>query len=343
MKTKEFFFNLPTERIAQFPSDKRGESRLLVLSRDTNKLIDSQIGEIDTFLPDNSLLVINNSKVRKARLYGTSESGAIVEFLFLHEREDRTWSAIVSKSSRQKVGKRYSFSAPGQTYYATIVKEEGGQKRVQFDTPISEHFFEECGHVPLPPYIKREELFSDQSRYQTIYASVDGSVAAPTAGLHFTTQILEKIEQKGIEIVPITLHVGLGTFLPVRSEELDTHVMHYEEYEIEAKSAALINRAKQEGRKIVAVGTTTVRTLESAYDYSTHQVRSVRGSTNLFIVPPYKFQVVDHLITNFHTPESTLLVLVSAFATKEQIFGAYHHAIEKEYNFFSYGDAMLIL
>lgn len=344
MKTKEFFFELPQELIAQTPADRRGNSRLLILDRITGKLSDSTMLEFPDLIPADSLLVINNSKVRKARVYGESENGGLVEFLFLEELQDHTWKAMVTKSKKQRIGKRFRFSCPGNStvYHAQITAEREGDKIVAFDAPISEEFFTTLGHVPLPPYIKRADTFQDESRYQTVYALQSGSVAAPTAGLHFTQDLLQAIESRGIRIAPVTLHVGPGTFLPVRAEDLDDHQMHFEHYGISEETAALVNKAHLEGRKVVAVGTTSVRTLESAYDRSIGAVRPGQGSTNLFIKPPYSFAVVDHLLTNFHTPESTLLVLVSTFASKESIMHAYRHAVEQRYRFFSYGDAMLI-
>ncbi len=343
MKTKEYSFDLPEHLIAQYPSDRRGESRLLVLDRNTDALIDSQISHIADFLESGSVMVVNNSKVRKARVYGESETGGKVEFLFLHELSNGIWTAMVTKSKRQKIGKRYRFTnSQGEEWTATIIGDEDGGKLVEFDVPIDEHFFSSCGHVPLPPYIKRDDTFSDESRYQTVYADKSGSVAAPTAGLHFTDEILKTIEDRHITICPVTLHVGPGTFLPVRTEHLEDHPMHLEHYEVPETTARLVDAAKAEGRPVVAVGTTSVRTLESAYDMAEKRLRPGEGATRLFIMPPYRFQVVDMLMTNFHTPESTLLVLVSAFAGKKRILEAYSHAVSHEYRFFSYGDAMLI-
>ncbi|MFA5570879.1 MAG: tRNA preQ1(34) S-adenosylmethionine ribosyltransferase-isomerase QueA [Sphaerochaetaceae bacterium] len=344
MKTKEFYFNLPSELIAQYPTDVRGQSRLLVLDRDSGSLRDSEMTHIAEFLEPDSLLVLNNSKVRKARVYGISSTGAKVEFLFLQEIETSLWSVTTSKSKKQKVGKSYTFLSfdGNHSYHATIVKDEEQQKHLLFDTLIDESFFEMCGHIPLPPYIKREDEVEDIQRYQTMYASHLGSVAAPTAGLHFTPAMFESLSKKNIEIVELTLHVGMGTFLPMRSEHIEEHIMHREHFELSEMAAASINKAKQERRKVVAVGTTSVRTLESCYDQRSGGVVAQSKSTDLFITPSYTFHVVDQLITNFHTPESSLLVLVSAFASKERIFDAYEHAIKEKYRFFSYGDAMFI-
>ncbi|MDY0290225.1 MAG: tRNA preQ1(34) S-adenosylmethionine ribosyltransferase-isomerase QueA [Sphaerochaeta sp.] len=343
MKIKEYSFNLPPHLIAQSPADKRGSDRLMVVDRATGTFIDSEMRDFARHLPSGSLLVINNSKVRKARVYATSETGGIVEFLFLEENQDKSWVAMVTKAKRQHVGKRYTFGEEPFPFHARIVSEnEDGTKRVAFEEEIGEAFFQRLGHVPLPPYIRREDDFQDEKRYQTIYAEQEGSVAAPTAGLHFTAEIMEGIRAKGCTIVPITLHVGPGTFLPVRTDDLDDHHMHYERFEISDENARLINEAKREGRPIVATGTTSVRTLESAFDEAKGEVVPGLNRTNLFIKPGYRWKVVDHLLTNFHTPESTLLVLVSTFAGKTLIDSAYQHAIDERYHFFSYGDAMFI-
>jgi len=344
MKIKEYSFELPPELIAQTPADKRGSDRLMVVNRTTGTVLDASMSDFVDYLPPECLLVVNNSKVRKARLYATSKTGGMVEFLFLEENLDKSWQAMVTKAKRQHVGKRYTFGEEPLLFNAQIVSEnDDGTRTVMFEESITEEFFQKLGHVPLPPYIKRDDDFQDEKRYQTIYAQTEGSVAAPTAGLHFTPEIMAKIEANGCTVVPITLHVGPGTFLPVRTEDLDDHHMHYERYEISSESARLINQAKQAGIPIVATGTTSVRTLESAYDEKTGEVLSGLNRTNLFIKPGYTWKVVDHLLTNFHTPESTLLVLVSTFAGKTLIDRAYQHAIDELYHFFSYGDAMFIL
>lgn len=345
MKIKEFSFELPPELIAQTPADKRGNDRLLVLDRATGTFSDKLMTDFVDYLEEGSLLVVNNSKVRKARLYGQSETGGNVEFLFLEENLDKSWQAMVTKSKKQHVGKRYTFSNPEHSisYHAHIVSEnEDGTRTVAFEEELDERFFEKLGHVPLPPYIKRDDDFKDETRYQTVYAKNEGSVAAPTAGLHFTAEILQKIKEKGCTIVPITLHVGPGTFLPVRTEDLENHHMHYERYEISVESARMINETMQKGGTIVATGTTSVRTLESAFDPKTKLIRSGFNRTNLFITPGYQWKVVNQLLTNFHTPESTLLVLVSTFAGQKLIMQAYSHAVEERYRFYSYGDAMFI-
>lgn len=344
MLRTDYYFDLPEKLIAQFPSDKRGEDRLLLLDKHTGMTEDHVMSDFPLLLPENSILVVNNSKVRKARLYGESESGGIVEFLFLGENDNGSWNAMVTKSKRQRVGKQYVFkdSSGSVVRKAHIEREcEDGTRDVRFSEPIDDSFFALCGHVPLPPYIKREDLFSDESRYQTVYAKKEGSVAAPTAGLHFTPEILERIRERGIDILEVTLHVGAGTFLPVRTENIEDHHMHTEYFEIEDDVFESLNRAKRDKKIITSVGTTSVRTLESAAGESGLLERR-KGRTDIFIHPGYSFKFVDNLLTNFHTPESTLLMLVSALAGKDNIFAAYRHAIEEEYRFFSYGDAMYI-
>ena len=345
MLTKDFYFDLPDSLIAQEPSEKRGEDRLLVLDKNSGEYKDMMMSDFPSLLPENSVLVVNNSKVRKARTYAESvETGGVVEFLFLGKNSDGSWKAMVTKSKRQKKGKRFVWKdSEGKAYvYAVIEKEnDDGTRDVRFDSDIDESFFQTLGHVPLPPYIKREDNWKDENRYQTIYAKKEGSVAAPTAGLHFTPEIMEKIKERGIKIYEVTLHVGACTFLPVRSEEIENHHMHTESYEISPETAEELNKAKREGKTIVAVGTTSIRTLESASDEN-GVLTSLKGDTSIFIYPGYKFKFVDNLLTNFHTPESTLLMLVSALAGKDHILTSYRHAVEEKYRFFSYGDAMFI-
>ena len=345
MLTKDFYFDLPDSLIAQEPSEKRGEDRLLVLDKNSGEYKDMMMSDFPSLLPENSVLVVNNSKVRKARTYAESvETGGVVEFLFLGKNSNGSWKAMVTKSKRQKKGKRFVWKdSEGKAYvYAVIEKEnDDGTRDVRFDSDIDESFFQTLGHVPLPPYIKREDNWKDENRYQTIYAKKEGSVAAPTAGLHFTPEIMEKIKERGIKIYEVTLHVGAGTFLPVRSEEIENHHMHTESYEISPETAEELNKAKREGKTIVAVGTTSIRTLESASDEN-GVLTSLKGDTSIFIYPGYKFKFGDNLLTNFHTPESTLLMLVSALAGKDHILTSYRHAVEEKYRFFSYGDAMFI-
>ncbi|MBO4394483.1 MAG: tRNA preQ1(34) S-adenosylmethionine ribosyltransferase-isomerase QueA [Spirochaetales bacterium] len=350
MKISEFTFDLPQELIAQTPAQRRGEDRLLVIDRKTGSYSDMQMSDFPSLVESGSVVVVNDTRVRKARVFGISETGGKVEFLFTGALGPDRWQAMVSKSRKQRPGKTYDFLTPsGEVYCKASIesdvddKDSGSSlKIVRFDREIDESFFQECGHVPLPPYIKREDDFNDEKRYQTIFANECGSMASPTAGLHFTPELVAALEAKGVEVLHITLHVGMGTFLPVRTENLEDHVMHTESYHVPLDVAQKVNRAKAEGRKIVAIGTTSVRTLESAVDRSTGLLMPGSSATNLFITPGFKFMVVDQMLTNFHTPESTLLVLVSAFAGREHILNAYKHAVEERYHFFSYGDATFL-
>lgn len=344
MLTRDFYFDLPENLIAQEPSERRGNDRLLVLDKNTGSYSDKMMSDFPSLIDENTVMVVNNSKVRKARTYGESETGGVVEFLFLGENEDGSWKAMVTKSKKQRVGKKFLFrTLDGNPYREAVIEKENDDntRDVRFTGMISEEFFQLCGHVPLPPYIKREDNFSDESRYQTIYAKKEGSVAAPTAGLHFTPELMEIVKNKGVKIYEVTLHVGAGTFLPVRTENLEDHHMHTESYEISPETAEALNEAKRSGKTILAVGTTSIRTIESASNDDGELVK-LSGNTNIFIHPGYKFKFVDNLLTNFHTPESTLLMLVSAMAGRDNILNAYKHAVEEEYRFFSYGDAMLI-
>ena len=350
MKISEFTFDLPQELIAQTPAQKRGEDRLLVIDRKTGAWSDMMMQDFPSLVEDGSVVVVNDTRVRKARVFGISETGGRVEFLFTGAVGPDRWQAMVSKSKKQRPGKGYGFFTPEGDLYckATIDSDVDDQdsgsslKIVKFDRPIDEDFFQKCGHVPLPPYIKREDDFNDEKRYQTIFANECGSMASPTAGLHFTPEMVEKLQKKGVEVLHITLHVGMGTFLPVRTENLEDHVMHTESYHVSEEVAEKINRARKEGRKIVAIGTTSVRTLESAVNRETGLLEAKSSATNLFITPGFEFRIVDQMLTNFHTPESTLLVLVSAFAGREHILNAYKHAVEQRYRFFSYGDATFL-
>lgn len=342
MDLHDFYFELPQSLIAQSPSKVRGEDRLLVLNRETGAFKDEMFSSLPELLPKNAVLVFNNSKVRHSRLFG-KEIGktSSIEFLLIKNIDNgKTWKTLSPKMKKLKIGSVFSF---GESIEAKLILGDKNDKLLQFEKPLDDAILEKIGHVPLPPYIKREDTNEDASRYQTIYASVMGSIACPTAGLHFTENIINKIKTKGIDVVYITLHVGLGTFLPVREEKIEEHKMHREDFFISEEVATLINNAKNEGRPIIACGTTSARTLEAAWNKKTGMLESGNKSTDIFIYPPYKFSVVDALITNFHTPESTLLMLVSAFCSREKILCAYQHAIEKSYRFFSYGDAMLIM
>jgi S-adenosylmethionine:tRNA ribosyltransferase-isomerase len=357
MKRRDYFFELPESLIAQYPPPERGGSRLMVLDRKTGGRKGCMVRDLPSLLERGTLLVFNNSKVRKARLLARAEkSGAAAEFLLLDKQgEGEVWKAMARRSKRRRSGSRYVF-ADGTG--AEIIAAEGEFRVLRFDRPLGDAWLDRWGHIPLPPYIKREDTQGDGERYQTVYASPAGSVAAPTAGLHFTRELLEELEKAGMETAFITLHVGLGTFLPVRTENIEDHVMHEEEFFIDDETALKIENAKKEKRRILAVGTTSVRTLESAWEPSESGGRLKRGegSTSIFIYPGYDFKAADMLFTNFHTPESTLLMLTAAFADtkagasaqagglsgREFILSSYREAIKEGYRFFSYGDAMLI-
>ena len=339
-RTSSYFYNLPQELIAQYPKDKRSESLLLKLDRTTGKISHHKFSEIINFLKPDDVLVLNKTKVIPARLYGTKSTGAKVEVFLLNQITDKTWECLVKPGKRLRVGTRVNFS---DNFKGKIIDfaDEGG-RIVQFEWQGDFwNVLENFGKMPLPPYIKREAIEKDKETYQTIYAKDRGSVAAPTAGLHFTRELMQKIREKGIEILEVILHIGLGTFRPVKTDKIQDHKMHREHCRITKDVAEKINKAKDEGRRIIAVGTTTTRTLESFAENS----RLKYGShwTDIFIYPGKKNQIIDGLITNFHMPESTLLMLVSAFAGYENIMNAYKIAVDKKYRFFSYGDAMLIL
>ena len=345
MKLTDFDFDLPQDLIAQKPSGKRGDDRLMLLDRKNGSVFHHQMNDLPDLIMPGTLMIFNNSKVRRARCYGIKETtGRNQEFMFLNQldKEGFLWNTMVKSAKKQKNGMRYQF--PDGTV-AQIVDFPGNEKTefraLKFDFPLDEKWFEKNGHIPLPPYIKREDTEEDSERYQNVYAKETGSAACPTAGLHFTEEMLSCLAEKNIERDFVTLHVGLGTFLPVRESIIENHKMHEEVYTIFESTAEKINKAKREGRPILAVGTTSVRTLESSADEKGF-VKSGTSSTRIFMYPGYKFKVVDQMFTNFHTPESTLIMLVSAFAGRENILNAYKNAVENRYRFFSYGDAMFI-
>ncbi|MDR0387667.1 MAG: tRNA preQ1(34) S-adenosylmethionine ribosyltransferase-isomerase QueA [Treponema sp.] len=349
MKTQDFSFDLPERLIAQTPPPERGLSRLMVLDRASRTWSHRMAADLPDILESGSLLVFNDSRVRKARLYGESKSsGAGVEFLLLQKLDAHTWRAMVRRSRRRRPGSRYAF--PGGLE-GEILGADGDFRILRFDAPVDDAWLDIHGRIPLPPYIRRQDTPEDADRYQTVYAAAPGSAAAPTAGLHFTRELLARLEDRGIETAFLTLHVGLGTFLPVRTADIEDHRMHEETYGITEETASRIEKARAEGRKVVAVGTTSVRTLESAWKNG--RLARGEGVTSIFIYPGYTFKAVDALFTNFHTPRSTLLMLVAAFAEagtsghpaagRDFILESYACAIREEYRFFSYGDAMLIL
>ena len=340
MKVSDFNYDLPERLIAQHPSLKRDESRLMVLNREKQTIEDKVFKDVIDYLNPGDCLVRNNTKVIPARLYGRKETGANVEFLLLKRIHDDTWEVIVRPGRKLLKGAKVIF---GDGILEATIDDvlENGNRLVTFKYEgIFNEILDQIGLMPLPPYIK--EKLKDKDRYQTVYAKYDGSAAAPTAGLHFTEELLEKIRQKGVEIANVTLHVGIGTFRPVKVENVEEHDMHSEHYYIKKEDADKINNAKKNGKRIISVGTTSCRVLESIADENGF-VKETEGDTSIFIYPGYKFKCIDSLITNFHLPESTLVMLVSALAGKDFILKAYKEAVEKEYRFFSFGDAMIIL
>jgi len=345
MLTKDFYFDLPEELIAQHPSGIRGQDKLMELGRSDGRVIHHMMDDLPDLIDSSTLMVFNNSRVRRARVYGVKETtGRGQEFMFLNQTDDSgyVWNTMVKGAKKQKPGMRYVFPDGHVGIIVDDPVKDGTEFRaVRFDFMITEEWFEKNGHMPLPPYIKREDTDEDSERYQNVYAKETGSAACPTAGLHFTETMLKRLTDKGIDIEWVTLHVGLGTFLPVREDQIENHAMHEEVFTVPDVTARKINEAHAAGRKVLAVGTTSVRTLESACS-DTGVVKAGTGSTHIFMYPGFKFKVVDEMFTNFHTPESTLIMLVSAFAGRENILNAYRIAVEQKYHFFSYGDAMLI-
>ena len=340
VKLTEFNYELPEELIAQTPIEKRDESRLMILDRKKQTIEHKIFREVIDYLEPGDCLVRNNTKVLPARLYGKKETGAKVEFLLLNQIEKVIWECIVRPGNKLHVGAKVIF---GEGILEAEILETlpGGTRKVQFNYKgIFNEILDEIGLMPLPPYI--HEQLQNKDRYQTVYAKYQGSAAAPTAGLHFTEELLKKIEQKGIKIANVTLHVGIGTFRPVKEENIEKHDMHSEHYYIKKEDVEKINQTKENGGKIIAVGTTSCRVLETIADEKTGKVKEAEGDTKIFIYPGYKFKCIDGLITNFHLPESTLLMLVSALAGRKYILKAYNEAVKEKYKFFSFGDAMFI-
>ena len=340
MKTSDFYYDLPQELIAQDPLLNRSSSRLMVLDRKTGQVSHHIFREIIDYLNPGDCLVINNTKVIPARLYGVKEdTGAHIELLLLKRREGDVWETLVKPGKKARPGARIVFG-DGHLKAEVIDVVEEGNRLVHFEYEgIFEEVLDALGEMPLPPYITHK--LEDKNRYQTVYAKYEGSAAAPTAGLHFTKELLEAIQAKGIKIANVTLHVGLGTFRPVKVDDVTEHHMHSEFYMIDKEAAAIINETKRQGGRIISVGTTSTRTLESVADEQGF-VREASGWTQIFIYPGYTFKCVDALITNFHLPESTLLMLVSALSSREMILDAYETAVKEKYRFFSFGDAMFI-
>lgn len=336
----DFYFDLPEELIAQDPLEDRSSSRLLVLDKNTGDVEHHTFRDILDYLKEGDCLVINNTKVIPARLMGEREgTGASIEVLLLKRKENDVWETLVKPGKKAKIGTKISFGN-GLLIGEVIDIVEEGNRLIQFHYDgIFEEILDQLGQMPLPPYITHQ--LQDKNRYQTVYAKHDGSAAAPTAGLHFTPELLEAVKAKGVEIAEVTLHVGLGTFRPVKEDNLLNHHMHSEFYNIEQSEADKINKAKADGKRVISVGTTSTRTLESAADEK-GMLKACSGWTEIFIYPGYQFKVIDALITNFHLPESTLVMLVSALAGREHVLAAYAQAVEEKYRFFSFGDAMLI-
>lgn len=341
MKLSDFYYDLPQELIAQDPLLKRSDSRFMVIHRDTNEIEHRHFSDVIDYLNPGDCLVINDTKVLPARLIGVKEdTGASIEVLLLKRQDDSTWETLVKPGKKMKVGARVSFGN-GKLVGEVVDIVEEGNRLIKFEYDgIFEEVLDELGQMPLPPYITHR--LEDKDRYQTVYATHTGSAAAPTAGLHFTKELLEEVEKKGVKIARVTLHVGLGTFRPVKVENILEHHMHSEFYMIDETAANIINETKKNGGKVVSVGTTSTRTLETAAAED-GTIKPCSGWTEIFIYPGYKFKCVDCLITNFHLPESTLLMLVSALYDRDHVLDAYKIAVEEKYRFFSFGDAMILL
>ena len=340
MKVTDFDYELPEELIAQTPLEKRDESKLLVFHRKSKQIEHRLFRDIKEYLYPGDCLVINDTKVLPARLIGQREdTGGKMEFVLLRREKQDTWRVLVKPGKRAQIGTRFMFGNGLLKAEVLSVTEEGGRIVRFFFEGIFEEVLDKVGLMPLPPYIHKELL--DKNRYQTVYARYKGSAAAPTAGLHFTPELLKQVEEKGVQIASVTLHVVLGTFRPVKVDNIQNHVMHKEVYEVSPEAAQIINDAKKAGNRIIAVGTTSLRTLESVADHNGF-VKSGKGETGIFIYPGYQMKAVDALITNFHLPKSTLLMLVCALAGREEILNVYREAIARQYRFFSFGDAMFI-
>lgn len=341
MKTSDFYYDLPEELIAQDPLEDRTASKLLVLDRKTGAVKHKIFSDVIDYLNEGDCLVINNTRVIPARLIGEKEgTGGKVEVLLLKRRANDVWETLVKPGKKLKPGAKITFGDGRLRAEVLEVVEEGNRLVKFYYEGIFEEILDSLGEMPLPPYITHK--LEDKEMYQTVYAKFDGSAAAPTAGLHFTKELLNKIEEKGIKIASITLHVGLGTFRPVKVDDVNNHHMHTEWYEVNAEAAEIINETKRNGGRVICVGTTSCRTIESVADDNGY-MKAKTGETDIFIYPGYKFKIMDGLITNFHLPESTLVMLVSAFAGKENVLAAYETAVKERYRFFSFGDAMILI
>lgn len=343
MNKSDFFYDLPEELIAQTPLEPRDSSKMMVLSKENDNILHKHFYDVCDYLNEGDTLILNNTRVLPARIYGVKEeTGAVVEFLLLNQLENDVWEALAGPGKRAKVGTVFSF---GEGILKCEVTEvlENGNRIIKFSYDRNDNFFnvlDKVGEMPLPHYITEE--LQDKERYQTVYSKELGSAAAPTAGLHFTNEILEKLKAKGVNIGYVTLHVGLGTFRPVKAEKIEDHKMHTEHYHLPKETAELIINTKKSGGRVIAVGTTSCRTLESVATFC-GEIREDDRNTDIFIYPGYKFKCIDGLITNFHLPESTLIMLVSAFYGYEKTLKAYKTAVQEKYRFFSFGDCMMIL
>ncbi len=336
MKLSDFDYNLPKELIARYPVEPRDHCRLMVLDRKNKSIRHRIFKDIKEYIQEGDLLVLNDTKVIPARLIGKKETGAKIEVFLLRPVTEEIWEVLIKNIRKLKAGQKVIF---GEDFSAFLIeKYTEGKALVKFEGKDIKNLIKKYGHIPLPPYIEREDEERDKDYYQTVFAKKEGAVASPTAGLHFTEELLEELEKKGVKISFVTLHVGLGTFRPIQTEDITKHKMHEEYYHIPEETIKAIQKTREKGKKIIAVGTTVVRTLET---YA--QTGKKEGFSNIFIYPPYKFKMVDALITNFHLPKSTLLLLVSAFAGRKFILKAYKEAVKEKYRFFSYGDAMLII
>ena len=342
MKLCDFDYEFPRELIAQYPAERRDLSRLLVLNRGKGTFLHKSFKDFPDYIKPEDILVLNNTKVINARLFGKRVTGGKVEIFLLENLGDDRFRALVRSSRRIKEGEEISFA--NSKLKARVFTKDGIESIIQFSSPLNNITKElsEAGEVPLPPYVRRKPELLDEERYQTVYAQKEGATASPTAGLHFTKEILAALKSKGVKLAHVTLHVNYGTFAPVKTEDITNHKMHSEDFELTEEAAAKINDAKEKGGQVFAVGTTSCRVLETCAKED-GRVKAGRGKTNLFIYPPHRFKMVDALLTNFHFPKSTLLMLVSAFAGRDLIFKAYREAIAEKYRFFSYGDAMLII
>ena len=341
MKTTDFNYNLPEELIAQTPVYPRDSSRLLYFNRQQDEVLHKHFYDLVDILKEGDVLVRNNTRVLPARMFAYTKNGGRVEILLLKRYNLTEWEVLVKPGKKAKPGVTLTINEELSLTVMGYADEESGSRKVAFNfSGVFEDIISRVGEMPLPPYIT--EKLNDKERYQTVYSKVDGSSAAPTAGLHFTEELFDKLSKKGVIVCDVLLHVGLGTFRPVKAEDVTEHHMHSEYYEISAKTAEIINTAKKEGRRVIAVGTTSIRTLESVADDNGF-VKEQKGNTEIFLYPPYKFKCVDGCITNFHLPMSTLIMLISCFSTREKILSIYETAVNERYRFFSFGDAMLIL